>query len=246
MALVATSALAAPPLFTGNSESKWSVTKGGKPAGTITLLTSSNGTRAEFKGDAHAAAVVLIGAQNKVWLRTTGGDTELAPISATTDADLTAPALLLPITISGNEKVETKDGKPSTYAYRGAKASYTFDAKGASKVDIKTGSTTYVLTRTSLGTSNADVSTFRVRPRQGAASKLARLSGDLLGSSDSSVSATAGGRGASGSGLKLNDGGDYDALAKLETRDDAWRTKLDAALDEFQKDGKVGRKREEQ
>src|SRR5213076_2254537 len=114
------------------------------------------------------------------------------------------------------------------------------DAKDA-RVTVKIEKETYVATRTSLTNSNADASNFTIRPKKSAASRLARLSGDLLGPSDTSVSATAGGRGVGTKGLKLNDGGDYDAVAKLENRDAAWHEKLDDALAEFQKDGKVGK-----
>ena len=104
----------------------------------------------------------------------------------------------------------------------------------------------YTLVRTSMTASNADASNFTVRPKKGASSRLASLSGDLLGPSDTSVAATAGGRGVGTKGLKLSDGGDYGAVEKLENRDAAWKEKLDTALTEFQKDGKIGKGREEQ
>lgn len=103
----------------------------------------------------------------------------------------------------------------------------------------------YKLTKLSSHSSNADASTFTIRPKKGAAQRLSRLSGDLFGPTSSSASATAGGRGVGGSGLKLKDGGNYDALTKLEERDAGWKTKLDDALTEFQKDGKVGKERSE-
>ena len=43
--------------------------------------------------------------------------------------------------------------------------------------------------------------------------------------------------------MKLNDGGNYDAVLALETRDEKWRAKLDGALEEFQKEGNVGKER---
>jgi hypothetical protein len=46
--------------------------------------------------------------------------------------------------------------------------------------------------------------------------------------------------------LKLNDGGDYSAVEKIENRDAAWKEKLSTALTEFQKDGKIGKSREDQ
>lgn len=246
--VVAVAVQAAPALFPAATQSNWNVTKAGKSIGTITLLTSSTGTRAEFRApdSKSGAATVFLGGQNKVWLRVTGGDTELESMNATTVENTTAPALLLPFTITPAMKVVVKDGKPATYAYRGATATYKYDAKGPSIVEITSPDGKYTLTRTSLSSSNAAADAFSIRPKKSAGSRLARLSGDLLGSSDTSVSATAGGRGVGHEGLKLDDGGDYAAVQKLEKRDAAWRAKLDAALAEFQKDGKVGKQRENQ
>jgi len=245
--LASTAALfAASPLFPGATESKWAVTQGTKPAGTITLLTSSSGgARAEFRAPS-GTVTTLLGGNNTVWLRASGGDVELATISAATPETTTSTALLLPFTATKGDTREMKDGKVASYKFRGAKATYSFDAKGPSRVDIDLGGQKYTLTRTSLSSSFADAATFAVRPKKGAASKLARLSGDLLGPSDTSVSATAGGRGAGTTGLKLKDGGDYAAVEKLEKRDKAWKAKLDDALTDFQKSGKVGKAREDQ
>jgi hypothetical protein len=244
--LFAATAFAAPqPLFKGATESKWTVTTGGKPAGTITLLTSANAARAEWKNNSKSPAAVYLGANGKIWLRVTGGDVELATISATTPENMSVVALLLPFDATDRQLTVTS-GKVATYAYRGGKASYTYDAKGPSAIDVTFGGQKYTLTRTSLGTSNADASNFAVRPKKGAASRLAALSGSLLGPSDASVSAGAAGRGAGEKGLKLKDGGDYDAVLKLENRDANWRAKLDDALVKFQQEGKVGKDRENQ
>jgi hypothetical protein len=223
------------------TESKWTVTKGSTTLGTITLLTSNNGTRAEWKASGQPATTVYLGGNDEVWLRTTGGDVQLATISANSVENAVAPALLLPITTSTAAKINTKDGKTTSYDYRGSKATYTYDTKGVNKIEVKSGGQTYTVTRYLLSSSNADASNFTIRPKKGAASRLARLSGNLLGPSDTSVSATAGGRGVGTKGLKLNDGGDYDAVAKLENRDAAWHARLDSALASFQKNGKVGK-----
>ena len=53
----------------------------------------------------------------------------------------------------------------------------------------------------------------------------------------------AGGRGAGTTGLKFSDGGDYRAVEKVENRDSSWGKQMDDALAEFQKDGKVGKGR---
>lgn len=236
---------AAPPLFPSASESKWSVTKGSQPIGTITLLTSASGTRAEFRSPA-GTVTTFLGGNNSVWVRSSGGDVDLAAVSAATPENTASVALLLPFTPSKTEQIETKSGKVASYKFRGATANYTYDAKGPSRVDIDLGGSRYTLTRTALSSSSADAATFAVRPRKSAAPRLARLSGDLLGPSETSVSATTGGRGAGTKGLELKDGGDYTAVEKLENRDAAWKAKLDAALDDFQKSGKVGKARENQ
>ena len=243
--LFAAVASAAPPLFNGATVSKWSVADAGKPIGTITLLTSANAARAEWKKDAKSPAAVYLGANGKIWMRATGGDVELSTISAATPENMSVIALLLPFD-ANDRQLTLASGKVATYAYRGGKAAYKHDAKGPSSIDVTFGGRTYTLTRTSLGTSNADASNFVVRPKKGAASRLAALSGSLLGPSDASVSAGAAGRGAGEKGLKLKDGGDYDAVLKLENRDASWRAKLDGALAEFQKKGNVGKDRENQ
>ena len=223
------------------TESKWKVTKGSTTLGTMTLLTSDKGTRAEWKASGQPATTIFLGGDGGVWLRTNGGDVPLSTISANGVENAVAPALLLPYLISTRDAVDLKDGKLSSYSYRGSKATYTSDTKGANKIEVKSADQTYTVTRYLLSSSNADASNFAIRPKKGAASRLARLSGNLLGPSDTSVSATAGGRGVGTKGLKLNDGGDYDAVAKLENRDAAWHARLDSALASFQKNGKVGK-----
>jgi hypothetical protein len=206
-------------LFNTPTESKWTVTKGGAAAGTVTLLTSRNTVRAEFRAGAKSPVVVFLGGTDgKVWVRETGGDVELAAFKGGSEKSF-VPALL----------------------FTDAKAKYTKDTKGATQVDVNG----YVLKRTSLGTSKADASNFAIRPKKGAASRLARLSGDLLGPSNSKVSATAGGRGVGTKGLKLADGGDYAAVESIENRDAAWAEKMSDALAEFQKDGNVCQGREQ-
>lgn len=248
LAVIASAAIlaaSAPPLFNSPSESKWTVTQGSNSIGTITLLTSDSGTRAEFRSSS-GAVTTLLGGNGSVWMRTSGGDVDLATISATTPETTTAAALLLPFSPMNNADVDTKSGKVSVYKFRGATAAYTYDAKGPSKVEVRTGNQKLMLTRTSTSSSSTGAATFAIRPKKGAASRLARLSGDLLGPSDTSVSATAGARGAGNKGLKLKDGGDYAAVERLENRDAAWKKKLDTALTDFQKSGKVGKAREDQ
>ena len=209
--------LAAAAVVSGNTESKWTVTDGSKAVGTITLLTSTSGAaRAEWRPAGKSATTVFISNGGKVWMRESGGDVEMSTVKPTAPEHWVAPAM------------------------------FEHDPANVNRVTVKAGSETYVAARTSLTTSNADASNFAVRPKKGAASRLARLSGDLLGPSDTSVAATAGGRGVGTKGLKLSDGGDYSAVEKLENRDAAWKDKMATALDEFQKDGKVGKSRENQ
>ena len=212
-------ALAAPqPLFNGATESKWKVTKGTAAAGTVTLLTSATGVRAEYRGtEAKAPAIIFLGGQGKVWVRQPGGDVELASYKGGFERTI-VPALL----------------------YVDATAKYKKDDKGV--VEVQAGG--YTLTRTSHGTSKADASNFEIRSKKGASSRLASL-GNLLGPSQSNVSATAGGRGAGTKGMKLADGGDYAAVEAVENRDAKW-TNLQEALAAFQKEGKVGKSREDQ
>lgn len=229
---------AAMPLLNAGTESKWKVMKGAAQLGTVTLLTSSSAARAEWKTGERGVSEVFIGTGGKSWMRTTGGDIDIATLSSTVAQRDVAQALLVPF--GATTGLELKSGKPASYMYAGNKASYAYDDKGVSTITIKAVDKTYTLTRTSLTSSTADASNFTVRPRKNVAGLLAR---DLLGPSDTSVASTAGGRGVGTKGLRLSDGGDYDAVAKLENRDANWSNKLDKALADFQKSGKVGRGR---
>ncbi len=212
--------LAAASLFSIPTESKWTVTKGTTTAGTVTLLTSAKGVRAEWRASApKSPLIVFLGQSDKVWVRETGGDVELSAYKGGMEKSI-IPALL----------------------FTDAKARYTKDAKGPSVVEVAG----YKLTRKSLASSNADASNFAIRPKKSAATRLASLSGGLLGPSQSTVSATAGGRGVGTKGLKLADGGDYAAVESLEIRDAGWKEKMDDALAAFQKEGKVGKAREDE
>ena len=215
--------LAASSLLSPNTESKWKVMKGAAQLGTITVLTSSNASRAEWKTTEKGASQIFIGTGGKSWMRQAGGDIEVSTLKAGLPERVIIPALLTPYGGASTAKVES-------------------DAKGATKITVDS----YVLTRTSIGASSADASNFTVRPKSGTATRLAALSGNLLGPSDTSVAATAGGRGVGTKGLHLADGGDYDAVEKLENRDANWSNKLDTSLEDFQKKGKVGRSRGDQ
>jgi hypothetical protein len=232
------------PLVNSGTESKWKVTKGTAQIGTVTVLTSATAGRAEWKTNEKSTPEVFIGTGGKIWMRATGGDVDVATLSATMAPRDVAQALL--VSFGPNTQAQSKDGKVSSFAYAGSKATYAYDEKGASKITIKSGDVTYVVTRTAIGPTSASASNFTVRPRQGAASRLAQMSGGLLGPTDTSVAATAGGRGVGTKGLKLSDGGDYDAVEDIEDRDAKWSARLDKELEDFQKSGKVGRSRGDQ
>lgn len=212
MIAVFAAAVVAAAVAGSGTESKWTVTKGGTTVASITLLTSSSGSRAEWKKSGGAAPVIFLASKGQTWVRQTGGDMEVASYKGGEERTI-VPALLA------------------------------IDPNRTKTMKVAAGATTYTLTRTSLSASKADASNFAVRPKKGASSTIARLSGDLFGQSSSGVSATAGGRGVGNSGMKLKDGGDYDAVAGLEKRDTAWKANVDQALQEFQKDGKVGKER---
>lgn len=235
---VAVALFAAPPLFTTASESAWDVASGGKSVGTIILLGDGRSVRAEWSAG-KGAPVVFIGTDGKVWVKAAGGDIELAQYKGSIERAI-VPALLLPFTTGPKDTAEVKAGKVSSYLYGGAAATYTWDAKGPAAVEVRSGEATYTLTRKTAGKpKSSDPSLYAVNPKRGAGAKLGRLAGNLLGPADKSVSATAGGRGVE-KGARFKDGGDYDALEKLETRDEEWAAKLADELEKFQKEGKVG------
>lgn len=232
---------AAPAWFTSPTETRWSVVSGGKALGTIVLTTNGKSVRAEWSGDSKTPKVLFIGADGKIWVRSGSGDLELADYRGAAEKNF-VPALLLPFTVSGSDKLTFEKGKAATYAYNSGaatRATYQYDAKGVSSSTVTSGQKTYLLQRTSIAPGGASATLYEVRPRKGAATKIARLSGDLFGPTDRSVSATAGGRGVD-KGPSFADGGDYDALSKLEARDETWEENLEAALNEFQAEGKVG------
>ncbi|HXI12333.1 MAG TPA: hypothetical protein VNM92_06775 [Thermoanaerobaculia bacterium] len=238
-AVAAVTSHAAPALFTTPTKSEWSVMNGKSTVGSVTLFSEARNSRAEWKADRSAAPIVFIGTSGKIWVRTVaGGDVELDSYKGGIESTI-VPALLLPVTSTTSDDVAVASGKISSYHYRGARASYRHDTKGVSAVDLKAGSQQFVLARTSVGGAKADATLYVVRPRKAAASRMARLSGDLFAPSKGTVAATAGTRGVE-KGFKFADGGDYAALEKIEARDMEWQARLKEALAEFQREGKVG------
>lgn len=240
LAVIAAAAVtyAATALFSTPTESKWSVTSGGKQVATMTVLTDGRSVRAEWK--ASGAAIVFLGGSDKAWVRGEGGDVEVATYKGGAEKAV-APALLLPYLTSTTDKVTNDKGKPASYTFGSSKASYTHDAKGLlSSVAVTAAGTTYTVARLSIGKpTTSSASLYTIRPKKKAATAIASMAGGLFGSSSTNVSATAGGRGVTG--FKLADGGDYTAVDKILTRDDEAKEKIASELDEFQTEGRVGR-----
>lgn len=236
----------ASPLYPTATESTWSVKSGTQSVATVTLLADATRARAEWT-PASGQAVTMIGVDRKIWVKATGGDLEFGKWGGANAVEkLVLPALLLPVTTSANDKVQSSGGKVASYAYGSTTAAYTHDAKGPASITVTSGGKSWTLTRKDAAkAAKLDPIAFEVRPKQGMSSRLARAAGGLLGPSDSSVSATAGGRGVE-KGAKFADGGDYDALEKLETRDEEWQESLPESLEKFQKEGKVGEFKEQE
>lgn len=235
---VTTAALAATaPLFRSATESRWDVSQGGKTTGTITLLTDGESSRVEYSAG-KGAPTVFIATEGRIWARSRGGDVLLNEWKGAEKAFV--PALLLPTTTTPRDRVELAAGKPASYSWSDGSATYRFDETGPVTIEVKSGSSAWTLARKSATRSSADASTYEVRQRKGGVGRLARLSDSLLGPADTSVSATAGGRGVE-KGARFKDGGDYDALAKVETTDDEIDAALAKELQTFQQEGKVGR-----
>lgn len=214
------------------------ITIAGFVAAALTAALASSGTESKWtvaKGTSPVATITLLTSSS-------GTRAEWKSSGAT------APVIFLGS--KGQNWVRQTGGDIEAASYKGGEektivpALMAVDPNATKSLKVAAGGATYTVTRASFGASNADASNFAVRPRKGAASSIARLSGDLFGQSSSGVSATAGGRGVGNTGMKLKDGGDYDAVAKLENRDTAWKERLDQALQEFQKDGKVGKERQ--
>jgi hypothetical protein len=244
VAAIATGGLllaAAPPLFQAPTESIWDVSTGGKKAGAITLITDGRSSRVEWTSG-QQAPTVLIASGGKIWVRAAGGDVELAQWKGGAEKNL-LPAFLLPATTTSRDAVDLKNGKPASYSFGTSSAAYVWDDKGPKTVEIKSGSSAWTATRSSVGKpSSTHASVFEVKPKRSATSRLAAMAGGLLGPADTSVAATAGGRGVEKGG-RFEDGGDYEALAKLETDDDELDAALPEELEKFQKSGKIGRGR---
>jgi len=235
-------------LFSKPAETKWNVTSASKPVGTITLLTDGSNARAEWKSSANSPATIYVATSGKIWMKAAGGDVELGTTTGAGVDRMIIPSLLLPATLNAKDKVTSIAGKISTYSFTlgsAANATYKHDTSGVSTIELSSGGKSYQITRTAFTSKKPDATLFAIRPKKGTTTRISRLAGDLLGPSDSSVSATAGSRGVE-RGAEFSDGGDYSALRVLEARDAAWKKNLDTALAEFQRAGSIGPARGDQ
>jgi hypothetical protein len=237
MAVGAAAFAATAPLFNSSNESRWEVQDRGKAAGTVTLLTDGRSSRAEWSSG-KGAPTVFIATDGKIWVRASGGDVALGDWKGA--GKQVIPALLLPTTSSPRDKVDLAGGHPRAYAFGDSVAAYRWDETGPVSIEVKSGAEQWSLTRKSAVKASSDPSLYEVRAKKSAVGRLAKLSDNLLGPADTSVSATAGGRGVE-KGARFADGGDYDALAAVETTDDEIDATLETELARFQKEGKVGR-----
>jgi hypothetical protein len=235
--LVAASAFAAPGLYTSPTKSKWSVKSGGSDVATVTLFTDGTSTRAEWLATGAKAPVVFVGTDGKVWIRGAKGDLEYAAYNGGTEK-LVVPALLLPTTVNSAGKVDAAAGKLKSYTYKPVLATYKYDASGLASLSISAGAKSFAVARVESAKFAGDPTLYTVHPQK--TSQVSKLAGNLFGKSDTSVSATAGPAGAGEKGLKFKDGGDYDAVLKLENRDEEYRKTLSNDLAKFQKEGSVG------
>lgn len=235
-ALLTATAANAASLFKTPARSTWTVTKNGSAAGKLELSSSGAMARADWApatGNAHTT----IARDGKLWLRTDDGDVDLTASKEPVASFV--PALLLPATTSSRDKVSESAGRVSTYTFGSASASYTWDAEGPSKVDVKSGSTSWTLQRTAIRKGAVPIATFEVQPKQSRGGRLASMAGNLLGPSNREASTTAGVSGVDPKGIKLADGGDWTALAEAEAMNDEFTSDA-RQLESFQKSGKVG------
>ena len=223
-------------LFRTPTRSSWTVTKNGAAAGKVELSASGAMVRADWE-PASGGATTFISREDKVWVRAEGGDSEIA--SAKHPASAFVPALLLPATTTARDRLQESSGKVSVYTFGSSTANYEWDGSGPAKVNVKDGSTTWTLVRSSVKPGAIPAATFEVRAKQGRGGRLASMAGNLLGPSNRDVSATAGVSGVDPKGVRLNDGGDWTALSKAEEMNDEFTADA-KALAEFQKSGKVG------
>ena len=230
---------ASPALFNSSTESRWDVTNASGPVASIVMLTDGPSVRVEWKSDPTRPATVLIGTGGKTWVRQSGGDVDLGTWNGKLEKSVGA-ALLVPHKTTAADKVVEEKGRITRSTFGNSSATFTWDDKGPAKVVVRTADGEYTMSRRAVGVPRIqDASLYKVRPQKEVAGRMASLSGDLFGAEDRQVSATAGARGV-GKGSRFRDGGNYDALVAIETRDDSWKAQMQKALEEFQEEGKIG------
>lgn len=223
-------------------ESKWFVTQGKTAVASAVVKSDGAKVRVDW-APTSGQATSFVAANGKIFVKGAKGDTDFASFKGATERAI-VPALLLPTTTAAGDKVVSDKKAISSYTYGANSAKYTFDAKGPSSITVTSGKTVWTLTRSSF-TAGAPANTaFEVKQKESRFKSLTKQAGNLAsglgGGDDSSVGASAGVSGV-GEGTKLDEVGDYDALAELETRDEEAKETREADLKKFQKEGKVGK-----
>ena len=240
VALLAVAVYAAPPLFSSASRSEWTVSDGKATIATATLTTDGTKSRVDWKPTS-GATVTYIARDGKIYVKNSGGDLDLGAHKGSEKSIV--PALLLPTQTAKKDKVTATGAVISAYTFGSSTAAFTNDAKGPQVITVTSGATKYTLKRASLNAGGVTSAMFEITPKP---SKLAGLkniasnAAGLGGESDTSVAASAGASGAR-EGVRLADGGDYDAVDALEETDEATQKAREAQAKKFQSEGKVGK-----
>jgi hypothetical protein len=236
--LLAAGGAFAAALFNAPTESKWTISSGGQQIATATLVSIDGQARLDWT-PAGASGIGFIATDGKLWVRTGSGDVSFDGHKGG-DEMLVAPALLLPTVTSSRDRVTSSDAGVATYRYGSQQATYKYEGKNLKSIEVSAGSQNFTVALVSSGKAIANASLFNVEPRTSRARSLGRMAGGLLGSSDQTHQASAGVSGVDPRGVKLADGGDWDALVAAEEDEDRFRAASGSKLRQFQKEGKVG------
>src|SRR5687768_13203117 len=243
--LAASAVTAGQSLFTSSTKSEWSVLDAkGTTIAKATLTTDGAKSRLDWKPTS-GAQTSFVGSDGKIYVKGAAADSDFASYKGSEKT--LVPALLLPATATGKDKIkpDATTKKVEEYSWGGGFASYTYDAKGASLIAVNVGPTKYTFKRVSVANAPADATLYAVKMKASAGSRFAGLAKKATnvaaGPSDSSASASAGASGVGKGGVVLDDGGDYDALDAILEADDAQESAREKKLKKFQAEGKVGK-----
>lgn len=238
VALIAPMCLIAATLFNSAAQSKWSVSDGKTTIATATVTTDGKRVRVDWAPTGGSASS-FVAADGKVWVKGDGGDATFGTYKEKPGLAI-VPALLLPVQTAAANKLTASGATATSYSFGGSSATYTYDAKGAQKIEIAAGGAKYTLTRTALTAGAGSASSFyEVKQKPSRLAGMKSLAGGLLGESDTSVSASAGVKGMD-EAEALKEGIDLAAVERLIARDKSQGSAREAALRKFQKEGKVG------